>query len=239
MDLKEHEILGDQVATHWYYRSKAAAMLAALDSVGGTVALDIGSGSGFFAQQLLEHTSIDRIDCVDTSYDVATDLETNDGKVIRRRRRLSDAATAVDLAVLMDVLEHVEDDHGLLRAAADRVRPGGSLLITVPAFNWLWSRHDEFLEHHRRYSLTDLEQLVTRTGLTIVQANYLFGLVFPAAVAQRLLDRARRGEEAGSQLRVHAPLTNRVLTALSMAEIRFQRFNRLAGLSVCVLAQRS
>ena len=54
--------------------------------------------------------------------------------------------------LLMDVLEHVDDDVGLLRAYAEPARPGTRFIVSVPAFSWLWSAHDEFLEHRRRYT---------------------------------------------------------------------------------------
>jgi 2-polyprenyl-3-methyl-5-hydroxy-6-metoxy-1,4-benzoquinol methylase len=237
MDLKEEEILGDHIAQHWYYRSKAAALLAALDGIEASTALDIGSGSGFFARHLLDHTGIERIDCLDTSYEADTDETRPDGKVIRRRRALAAAMDQVDLAVLMDVLEHVDDDVGLLHDTAERVRPGGHLFVTVPAFGWLWSGHDVFLGHVRRYTLAEMESVFAKAGLTVDRGHYFFGGVFPAAAAQRLVDRIHPGEP-GSKLKQHSAVANRLLTAISTAETRVQRFNRLGGLSVVVLGHR-
>jgi hypothetical protein len=57
-----------------------------------------------------------------------------------------------DLVLLMHVIEHVEDDVGLVREYADKVAPGTSFITTVPAFMWLWSGHDVFMEHFRRYT---------------------------------------------------------------------------------------
>src|SRR3546814_19735603 len=64
----------------------------------------------------------------------------------------------------MDVLEHVEDDAGLLRTYLDKAPPQAQAVITVPAFQFLWSHHDVFLEHHRRYTLKTLSRVVERAG---------------------------------------------------------------------------
>ena len=234
MDLKEESILGDRIGGHWYYTSKAAAMLRSLAGAEAATAIDVGSGSGFFARHLLERTATRQVDCVDSSYEADADEALEGGKLLRRRHHLDDAISDADLALLMDVLEHVEDDTELLRAAAGHLRPGGRVLVTVPAFGWLWSGHDDYLGHVRRYTLAQVEALFERAGLVVDRGHYFFGLVFPAAVAQRLLDRIRSNGEAASKLKVHSPITNRSLSALSLAETRIQRFNRLAGLSVVV-----
>ncbi len=238
MDLKEEEVLGDRIGEHWYYRSKSQAMLRALEGVGAATALDIGSGSGFFARHLLENTDLRAIDCVDTSYDQDAVETLADGKIMRRRRNLADAMSEVDLAVLMDVCEHVEDDTELLRATVERVAPGGHVFVTVPAFNWLWSTHDDFLGHVRRYTLPEVEALFDRAGLEVDRGHYFFGLVFPAAIAQRLLDRPDPDAPPASKLASHSPLVNRSLHAVSSFETRVQRWNRLGGLSVVVLGHR-
>ncbi len=58
---------------------------------------------------------------------------------------------------MMDVIEHVEDDVGLVRGYVDKVAGGTRFIVTVPALMWLWSGHDVFLEHYRRYTLTSIE----------------------------------------------------------------------------------
>ena len=237
MDVKEEEILGDRIGNHWYYRCKAAAMLRSLGSVAGTTALDIGSGSGFFAARLLAASSITTVDCVDQAYD-ADSIETVEGGTLRRRRDLAGAVGGADVALLMDVLEHVEDDVGLLRETVDHVRPGGRVLITVPAFQWLWSGHDDFLGHLRRYDLAGAEHLVSDAGLAVERGHYGFGLVLPLAAAQRVGDRILRRDAPGSKLSEHHPLVNWALHRLTMAEMPLQHRNRLAGLSVFVVGRR-
>ncbi len=238
MDLKEEEILGDKIGDHWYYQSKAKAMERALDGLEVSTALDIGSGSGFFASHLLQNSDIQQIDCVDTSYEADGEETFAGGKVLRQRRDLNDALTGVDLAVLMDVCEHVEDDTGLLRATVERVAPGGHVFVTVPAFQWLWSGHDDFLGHVRRYTLPEVEALFERAGLVVDSGHYFFGLVFPAAAAQRLVGRRSTDQKPASKLKVYSPVLNGVLKGMSSMETFVQSWNRLGGLSVVVLGHR-
>jgi 2-polyprenyl-3-methyl-5-hydroxy-6-metoxy-1,4-benzoquinol methylase len=137
---------------------------------------------------------------------------------------------------MMDVLEHVDDDRGLVRHYAAKVPPGAHFLVTVPAFSFLWSGHDVFLEHKRRYLLGEIEAAMRVAGLNVVKGAYYFGLVFPLAAAVRL---ANRGEaEPKSSLKKHGALTNSVLAAICAAELPLFPVNRLAGLSAFVLARK-
>ncbi len=91
-----------------------------------------------------------------------------------------------DTIVLLDVLEHLDDDVALLCAAAEVCAPGGRLVISVPAFQALWSRHDETFQHRRRYSRRQLLTVVERAGLVPERTTYTNTLLFPVAAAWRL-----------------------------------------------------
>jgi len=238
MDLKEMQTLGDGVTEHWYYRSKAAAMMRLLGSQASGVILDVGAGSAFFSRHLLAHTEASEAWCLDISY--PTDLDAVElGKPIHYRRSLKHIQA--DVVLLMDVIEHVDDDVALLSDYASRAPNGARFLISVPAFQFLWSGHDDFLEHKRRYTRKGLRDVVRRSGLTPMQSNYYFGLVFPLAAATRLVSRWRGPSEnlARSQLQNHSALVNATLTAICKAELPFMNINRLAGLTVFCLAKRS
>ncbi|WP_053214416.1 bifunctional 2-polyprenyl-6-hydroxyphenol methylase/3-demethylubiquinol 3-O-methyltransferase UbiG [Pseudomonas sp. Q12-87] len=235
MDLKETDILGPDIDRHWYYRSKARAMLHMLKGTSARTLLDVGAGSGFFSHHLLTHTDTAQAWCVDISYPADSDASTA-GKPVRYRRAID--ALDADLVLLMDVLEHVDDDVGLLKMYVDKVPSGSRFLITVPAFQFLWSGHDDFLEHKRRYTLGQLERVVAQAGLQVQQGAYYFGLVFPIAAALRLLPRARSEVPAKSQLSRHSPLVNGVLKSLCSLERPFMGANRIAGLTVFCLAQK-
>lgn len=230
MDLKEEEILGDRVGEHWYYRSKSLALQRLIEPytpLGGV--LDVGAGSGFFARELMGAGACTDVTCVDPGYAEDWD-ESVAGGVIRFRRSVE--SSDANLALFMDVLEHVDDDRELLRNYSQVLGPGKLVAITVPAFQFLWSGHDVFLEHRRRYTLASLESAMLGSGLTLVRSNYYFGGVFPVAAAVRLAGRSRATTTPKSSLKVQGRVANRLLTAACGAETRVQRLNRLAGLSV-------
>lgn len=231
MDLKEEEVLGDQAHAHWYYKSKAAALLYDLRGYEPTEILDIGAGSGFFSRILLQNTNAARATCVDIGYRHDRD-EMCQGKPMAFRRSLE--RSAADLVLAMDVMEHVADDVGLMRPYVDLVAAGTRFLVSVPAFNFLWSGHDVFLEHHRRYTLNNLEQSLRACGLVVDWSHYYYGALFPLAAALRLLEHLRpaRGLEPRTQLRKHGMLVNATLSAVCAAERPVMRANRLFGLTV-------
>jgi 2-polyprenyl-3-methyl-5-hydroxy-6-metoxy-1,4-benzoquinol methylase len=233
MDLKEEDILGDDIGRHWYYRSKARALRNAVHDVPVNRILDVGAGSGFFSRHLLTRTKAQSALCVDIGYRNDAEDEVDGKKILYRR---DTGPTDCDLVLMMDVLEHVDDDRGLVRHYADKVPSGAHFVVTVPAFQFLWSGHDVFLEHKRRYRLPEIEATMRDAGLKVVSGAYYFGFVFPLAAAVRLA--SRNSTEPRSSLSKHDALTNGVLTAVCAAELLVFPINRLAGLSAFVLAKK-
>jgi SAM-dependent methyltransferase len=236
MDLKEVAVLGAGQDQHWYYASKSRALLKALDGRQPRRILDVGAGSGFFSRFLLGETSAADAICVDPGY-AADSLETHAGKPLAFRR--TGQAGDADLVLMMDVIEHVDDDVGLVRQYAANARPGTRFVVSVPAFGWLWSQHDDFLEHRRRYTLKQLLRVLADAGLSPVSGFYFFATVFPAVAAQRLWTRWRfAAQTAKSDLRRHHPLTNALLTRLCRAECGVARHNRAFGLTAFGVAEK-
>lgn len=239
MDLKESALGGRDAASHWYYRSKAAAMMRSLRGTRINSVLDVGAGSGYFARHLLERGAAQSALCVDIGYADDRD-ESVCGRTLSLRRSFD--RTDADLVLLMDVLEHVDDDVGLLtsvvaRASSREVR----FLLTVPAHQWLWSPHDVFLGHRRRYTLRMLEEVAQRAGLRVVSSHYYFALVLPLAMATRWWHRIAVRVDAApkSQLVPHGTCVNWALAVACAAELPLTQFNRLAGLSAFCLADKA
>ena len=233
MDLKEEDILGPDIGRHWYYRSKAAALSRMVGGLGPRRILDVGAGSGFFSRHLLAEAGAQSALCVDIGYPNDRD-DSEEGKPVLYRR--DTGPTDCDLVLMMDVLEHVDDDRDLVRHYATKVPAGAHFLVTVPAFRFLWSGHDVFLEHKRRYRLSEIETTMRGAGLKVVRGAYYFGFVFPLAAAVRLATRNTTGPR--SSLRKHGTLTNGILTTVCAAELPLFPVNRLAGLSAFVLARK-
>ena len=233
MDLKEEDILGVGIDRHWYYRSKAAALGRAVAGLRARHILDVGAGSGFFSRHLLAEGGAQSALCVDIGYPGDRN-DSEGGKPVLYRRNTG--PTDCDLVLMMDVLEHVDDDRALVQHYAAKVPSGAHFLVTVPAFRFLWSGHDVFLEHKRRYRLAEIERVMGDAGLQVVRGAYYFGLVFPLAAAVRLA--TRDATEPRSSLKKHGALTNGILTAACAVELPLFPVNRLAGLSAFVLARK-
>ena len=227
MDLKEREILGDHADSHWYYRSKALALERMLPVTFNGAIVDIGAGSGHFSKYLAQRGLIEDALCIDTGYEQERDE--NIGRARIRFRRSPEKCDA-DVVLLMDVLEHVPDDAGLLADYRAFIKPAATIIITVPAFQFLYGGHDVFLGHFRRYTLASLRAAILKAGYRPLRVHYFYGLVFPVAVAVRLASPGRMMPR--SNLRVHGRFTNSVLYAAAALEIPFMTLNRVVGLSV-------
>jgi SAM-dependent methyltransferase len=237
MDVKECDILGPRIDDHWYYVSKGRALLQFLEGCTAREILDVGAGSGFFSKTLLRAGIAERSVCVDTAYE-ADRVEHSDGKPIRFVREVADPGQ--DLILMMDVIEHVDDDAGLIRHYTQHMPREGTLLVTVPAFQVLWSGHDVFLEHKRRYTPSRLHRAIEAAGLEAIRTRYFFGMLFPLIGVMRLWGRLRMGGcsyQPRSDLRIHDVWTNAALIGIHEIERRtLFHINRAAGLTIFCLA---
>jgi SAM-dependent methyltransferase len=143
-----------------------------------------------------------------------------------------------DLIVALDVLEHIDDDRAALLALRHRLAPHGLLVVTVPAYGWLWGWRDEFSKHKRRYARPSLIAGLTEVGLDVTYSSYFNTLLFPVAVAYGKLEKFLF-TSAYQALSVPPAPVNRALAAIFELERLF--IPRVAfpyGLSILVCARR-
>jgi SAM-dependent methyltransferase len=141
-----------------------------------------------------------------------------------------------DAVCLFDVLEHLDDEAAALASCRRLLAPGGLLFIAVPAYGWLWSRHDELLGHRRRYSARRLRRVVEAAGLRVERVSYFNALLAPPIVTVRLLRRAL-GRDGHDLSRPPEPL-NRLLAAVFAAEAALLRRVSLPfGISLVLVAR--
>jgi SAM-dependent methyltransferase len=107
---------------------------------------------------------------------------------------------AYDLVAILDVLEHVEADREALESIARKLRPGGRILIAVPAHPWMWSAHDVVNHHKRRYTKETLRAVVAAAGLRLEMMSWFNSLLFPLAAAARFAGKVRRKEDSDDKL---------------------------------------
>lgn len=146
--------------------------------------------------------------------------------------------SSFDLIVMLDVLEHVREDTSSLKALSDHLKPGGRILITVPANPWLWSRHDEIHHHYRRYTRRDLEAAITGAGLTVVSMTNFNTFLFPLVAGLRLFREIFGLEEHGDD-RMPSKRLNSFLTGIFSAERAVLRHVSFpVGVSLMAVAEK-
>jgi SAM-dependent methyltransferase len=213
---------------HWWWRSRESYLLGWIErlhrrSPCGRI-LDVGCGDGLFFDRL---ERFGRVEGLEPDASLIHDPRW------RGRIQLGElgpgfrASDPYDLVLMLDVLEHIADDLGALAAARAALRPGGHLLLTVPALPWLWSRHDEANAHHRRYDPRGLRSLLVESGLRVETVRFFFFWTVVPLLARRWLNPA--AAEAGTALADYAvPIPpgaiNGALTFLSRCEHAAGRF---------------
>jgi SAM-dependent methyltransferase len=149
-------------------------------------------------------------------------------------------AAHFDIIGMFDVLEHIEDDRGVLAQAHRALQPGGGLIITVPQHRFLWSRYDEHAHHVRRYAADEIAEKVTAAGFRIIMTTSFVSLLLPLMLLSRRARPAPRADyDVLAELKVGA-LTNTLLAAALAFERGLIRcgFRFPAGGSRLLLAQR-
>jgi SAM-dependent methyltransferase len=163
-------------------------VIAELDLPAKARILDAGCGSGRFMVELAKLGTVTGVELSETS--VALARKRALGEVIAGSvLEMPFADDRFDLAVSLDVIEHLEDDLAALRELRRTIAPGGALLVTVPAYQWLWSGHDEINHHHRRYTRRSLQRVAEQAGWRQVRTTYFNSLLLPVAILLRVLDR--------------------------------------------------
>jgi SAM-dependent methyltransferase len=142
---------------------------------------------------------------------------------------------------MFDVLEHIADDAGALRWAVDQLRPGGILVLTVPAFRFLWTEQDEAVHHHRRYTLESLARLVP-PELSVVHLTYFNSILFlPIAAVRAVMNALPRSSGAPrSHLGIPPEAINWLFYRLFRLERHLVPTKRLpVGVSALLVARRN
>ena len=182
MDLVE--IPSGELKRHPWEIARADSILRAIGAEACASVVDVGAGDRYFLGRLSRRSAA-RLTAVDVGYHRPAEA---DG--LRLLTSVADLAEeSQDLALLMDVLEHSRDDGQLLEAAFRKVRPGGRLVVTVPAFPSLYSSHDVALGHLRRYRRHRLSGLAHALAIESVEVFHFFGSLFAVRSVQVCLER--------------------------------------------------
>jgi SAM-dependent methyltransferase len=150
---------------------------------------------------------------------------------------------SIDLVCAFDVIEHVDDDARAVEELFRVCKPGGSVFITVPAYPWLWSDHDEINQHKRRYTRARLAGLLRHPAIEVLKLSYFNSLLAAPLIACRLvgavLGRFRPPSPPSSDLELPAPIINQCLYRIFAAEAPWLRhWNFPAGISMLAIARK-
>jgi SAM-dependent methyltransferase len=241
MERSAYRAIGDLQDTHWWFRARRAILadqIARLPQLAATSrVLDAGCGPGGNLSMLSAFGNLSAFDCDAESVEKARALRCG----VIELGALPDAVPfdgPFDLITALDVIEHLDDDIASLHALAKRLAVEGYLVITVPAFQALWSDFDEAHHHKRRYRLSEIQRRVSEAGCNVLKATYfnshLFPIIAPVRLAQKALGLGTRAEDA-----IPGPRLNRMLEWIFASErFALPHLNYPIGVSVLIIAQR-
>ena len=182
LDVDEH---------HWWYRGRRRIIRAELDRIplgSGARVLDAGCGSGRTLEGLGRYGEVHGIELNPEAAEVARARGRGEVLVGRLEALPWDDDT-FDLITCLDVIEHTPDDRATLRELRRVCQPGGWLLVTVPAYQALWSLHDVANHHYRRYSRAMLREAALSAGWDVVRMSSFNSLLLAPAAAVRIAQR--------------------------------------------------
>lgn len=190
MDASYADVYPELYKHHWWWRVREEILLSKIagllvNASGHARILDVGCGAGLFFDALERFGHVEGIE--------------SDASAITRAGRWSSRIVAgeldasyrptqpFDLILVLDVIEHIHDPTHLLRRAGEILTPSGRIVVTVPAFDWIWTAHDDMNHHVRRYTAGQLRSTLHRAGLIALETRYLF----QSLVGPKLLIRAK------------------------------------------------
>ena len=191
----EHERMHEAEDRSWWFRGRRRVLASVVGGLGlapGARIVDVGCGTGGNLPMLARFGAVTGVERSPAAAERARARGAGP-IVVASAEATGLAAGTADLVTMLDVLEHLDDDRAGLAEVWRLLRPGGRLVLTVPAFMVLWSAHDEALDHRRRYRRGPLRERLAAAGLMPEVVTYYNAALFPPVLAVRL---ARRGADA-------------------------------------------
>jgi len=232
---------------HWWFVARRKIVLSLLEKYlprqSDLKILDVGCGTGLMLEHLRPFGAVEGMDSSQEAISYSKRLvgETVwQGALPEALQGISDK---YDIITALDVIEHIEDDLAALRAISGALAPGGRLLCTVPAFNFLWSAHDTINHHKRRYRKPELQAKLQAAGLTVKKISYYNTLLFPLIAATRMLGSRFQKKAAGhrgeSDVKpVIAPINFALCSVFGFEKHLLKAINLPFGVSLIAVAEK-
>ncbi|MFN4095972.1 MAG: class I SAM-dependent methyltransferase [Sphingomonas sp.] len=240
MDRIVYDRMAEHDSTHWWYVARrdilADYIARYVQPPAGARILEIGCGTGHNLPMLGAFGTVDAIEIDEAARTVASARLGKEVGTAPLPELSGVAEGQYDLIAVLDVVEHVEDDVAALAGMAKRLKPGGTILITVPAHQWMWSAHDVVNHHKRRYSKATLTAVLDKAGLKWRKLRWFNSLLFPAAVAARLAGKLT-GKDDSDDSPPPGPLNWAFEKIFGLERHLLGRVPMPPGLSIIVLAQ--
>ena len=202
----------------------------------GDTILDVGCGTGGFAKSV---SDLYKPVCMDTS-SLALDYCKKRGLTDLHNGILSDFPKEqyqIDGVFMLDVIEHIEDDKQVVKQVYDLLPDGGTFISSVPAYMWLWSRHDSMHMHYRRYTKSKFNDMLKSQGFNIQYSSYFNTFLFPPAVIKRFIDKVIGEKGEYKPVDDVSPFLNNLFTKIFRSEASFMKFLRFPfGVSIITIA---
>lgn len=221
---------------HWWWRAREAMVLDLLERLGakgdlGHI-LDVGCGDGLFFDRLRDYGEPEGVE-VDAR--TLSDVGRRSGRIhVCPFDSTFEPGHRFGLILMLDVIEHLDDDRSALTHAARLLRPGGWLLVTVPAFSWLWTQHDEWNHHRRRYTKSSLERVAEDAGFEVAESFYFFHWLVPLKLLVRVIETFTRSR-SGPPSVPSRPANSLCLTLSSVENRLFAKLRLPFGSSIAVV----
>lgn len=188
MEREYSEAYAEIYRRHWWWRVREDVVIETLRRHGPVRSpariLDIGCGDGLMFEKLAEFGQVEGLE---PETEVIGDRYRDRIHPVPFDERFQPGKRYA-IVLMLDVLEHLREAEAALHHGVSLIEPGGILLITVPAFPALWTRHDELNHHVRRYTRRTLRALAQNDPLEILEERYLFQSLFPVKLALRALE---------------------------------------------------
>ena len=244
MDESEFRLHAQLEDTHWWFCARREIIIDLFQRYlpGGKERhlVEIGCGTGGNLKALADYYNVSGVDMSAEAIRFASGRVSVPVVCGDFRSVLAGSWQNVDGILLADVLEHIEDDRNFLTDIVANLRPGAIVVITVPAFQFLWSRHDLVLGHVRRYRLDGLRALWSPLPVREHFASYFNSILFPIiALVRLIMGDGKEGKDDGSSLKPVNPILNGLLYSLFRFEKTLLRRVRLPfGVSLVAVLEK-